>query len=427
MSGGRFAPTWVTEIELSEARSDLVAPAIAHGVGPRYLEARVLVLLHGAPLGQLRLPLVAGRVAASRIDAAVARDLGGRLAAHLQADGLEPSEPGVGRLPPAPPSGCRLWGPAGPRPPVSVVVCTRDRPGDLARCLEALERLRYPDFEVVVVDNAPSSDATEAAVEDRGSTRVRYVREARAGQCRARNRGVAAARGEIIAFTDDDVVVDPLWLEGLVRGFGRRPDVGCVTGLVPALELETGAQQFFDAKVTWGSFFEPQQYHLTSPRAGDHLFPFTVGGIGAGANFAFTRSVYDAIGGFDVALGPGSPSRSGDDLDFFARVLLSGAAIAYEPAAIAWHAHRRQDEGLRGQLFGYGSGLTAYATKQALAPATRRAVLRRVPRALSRLAALLEQGPERSGPRGWSPERRAELAGMIAGPFLYLRGRRDGA
>jgi GT2 family glycosyltransferase len=428
MSGRRaYSPTWVTEIELSQPRSDLVAPAMADGVGPRYLTARVLVRLHGAPLGQLDVPLDGGRIAASRLDAAIVRDLGDQLSAHLREDGLDAIRPAGEPLPPTPSSGCGLWGPMGPRPPVSVVVCTRDRPAVLIRCLDALDRLEYPDFEVVVVDNASSSDATAAVIDGLDRPRVRYVMEPRAGLSRARNRGVATARGEIIAFTDDDVVVDPLWLEALVRGFARRSDVGCVTGLVPALELETAAQRFFDAKVSWGSFFRPQIYHLSDARPDDHLFPFTVGRIGAGANFAFTRRVFEAVGRFDVALGPGSPSRSGDDLDFFVRVLLSGAAISYEPAAIAWHAHRRRDEALRGQLFDYGSGVTAYATKQIMTPATRWAVVRRLPRALRRLAYLLDRGPDEPRGRAWSPERRAELAGMMAGPFLYLRGRRGGA
>ena len=256
--GGAFRPTWITSIELSEPRADLVAPVTPYGVGYRYGQARVLVCLHGVPLAQMVVLLTRGRISASQLDTVVVRQLGERIAAHLEDDGLENVDPLSGAtIPPAPASGCSGWGPSGARPPVSVVVCTRNRQDDLLTCVEALERLDYPDLEIVVVDNAPSDDATEVALAGRDFPRVRYAVEPRPGLSHARNLGVAEARGEIVAFTDDDVTVNARWVEALVRGFARTPRVVCVTGLVPAIELETPAQEFFDRKAIWARRFRP--------------------------------------------------------------------------------------------------------------------------------------------------------------------------
>ena len=308
---GVFRPVWITAVELSGPREDLVVPPAPQGVGHRYLEARVLVCLHGAPLGQLTVPLVQGRLTVARLDEAIRRDLAEELAAHLDADGL-PGTPDPGTaISPAPASGCRRWGPAGDRPPVSVVVCTRDRPAEILRCLDALELLEYPDFEIVVVNNAPPDDSTARAIAAHDFARVRYVVAPRPGLSRARNFGVTQARSEIVAFTDDDVTVDRMWLEALVRGFARAPEVGCVTGLVPALELETRAQALFDRKMISASRFEPRLYDLARSRPSDPLFPFAAGEFGTGANFAIRRRAFDAIGGFDVHLGAGTPSAAG--------------------------------------------------------------------------------------------------------------------
>jgi glycosyltransferase involved in cell wall biosynthesis len=110
--------------------------------------------------------------------------------------------------------------------------------------LRALLALDYPRYEIIVVDNAPSTSATADFIRQtyRDVPQVRYVREDRPGLSWARNCGLMAARGEIVAFTDDDVVLDPYWLIELVKAFHVADDVMCVTGLVLPLELETPAQ-----------------------------------------------------------------------------------------------------------------------------------------------------------------------------------------
>ncbi|MBO1756042.1 glycosyltransferase family 2 protein [Allobranchiibius sp. CTAmp26] len=254
--------------------------------------------------------------------------------------------------------------------PFSVVIATRDRADHLRVALTSLQQQVYgADFEVVVVDNAPRDDATRAVVEGMHADRIRVVTEHRPGTSRARNAGVAAARHEWIAFTDDDVVVDPWWLHNLARGFARGgDDVGCVSGLVPTGELRTESQAWFDRRVGWSKVLLPRVFRMTAPPSDIPFFPFQVGRYGTGANFATARSVVADIGGFDPYLGPGTRSKGGEDLDFFYRVIARGRSLVYEPAAFVWHRHRDTPDALESQAVGYGRGLSAWGAKLLLSP-----------------------------------------------------------
>jgi GT2 family glycosyltransferase len=418
-SGG-FLPTWVGQVELAEPLTELIASA--QGGPGRYTRARILVRLHGQPLGSVDVPTTGDRVSPDAILASVGENLAGPLAAHLARDGLVGAELSVEGLPSLPEPSCGELGPFGEREPfVSVVVPTRDRTRSLRKCLHALLSLDYPAYEVIVVDSSPVTNGTVELAFALGDQRVRYFVEPVVGTSRARNKAVSEARGDVVAFTDDDAIADPQWLRGLVRGFTRAPDVGSVTGLVPTAELESESQLFFDRRVSWGRSWEPRLYDLEANRVDDPLYPYIAGVFGTGANFAASRAALDRLGGFDEALGPGAPPRGGEDLDFFLRVILAGMRIAYEPAALAWHSHRRREDDLRGQLFGYGSGLTAYAFKQLLVPENARSVVTRIPAGLRRLVSTDAVSPSRNIP---ARLRAIELAGAFTGPAAYLLGRR---
>ena len=125
---------------------------------------------------------------------------------------------------------------------------THNRPDRLALCLHSLLNLRYPAYEIIVVDNAPTTAETAEVVQEmqKSAPFLFYLREDRPGISWARNKGIAIAKGEIIAFTDDDVVVDPYWLTELVYAFTLSADVACTTGAILPLELETPAQLLFE-------------------------------------------------------------------------------------------------------------------------------------------------------------------------------------
>jgi len=244
-----------------------------------------------------------------------------------------------------------------PAPGISVVVCTRDRAEQLQRCLEALSRLVFPAYEIIVVDNAPRSDATRQVAAAAGA---RYVREDRPGLDWARNRGLAEARHDIIAYTDDDTEVDPRWLAGIAAGFAD-PAVGAVTGLVIPGALDTDAEVLFE--LCYGGMGKG-----TTPREWD---PATLTGreliatqhLGVGANMAFRRELLRRLGGFDTALDVGTPSHGGGDLDMLHRVLMAGAVIRYEPAALLRHHHRRELGELRRQHYDNGRAFGVYLLK----------------------------------------------------------------
>ncbi|MEU6449126.1 glycosyltransferase [Streptomyces sp. NPDC046979] len=324
-------------------------------------------------------------------------------------------------------------------PPASVVVATRERADQLARALDSLLAQDHPDFEVVVVDNAPVTGETRELVERKYGERVRYVCEPVPGLAVAHNRGLAVVRGEVVAFTDDDVVADPRWLTELTAPFAADPRLGCTTGLILPARLRTPAQVLLESHGGFAKGFVPRTYDPEHPPADEPLFPFTAGRFGSGANMAFRTAVLRTVGGFDPATGAGTRARGGDDLYGFVRVLAQGRRLRYTPRALVWHHHRETWRDLETQAYGYGAGLTAYLTAILVSrPALLPALLARVPGGLAharRLTAVRAtgEGAEAVGAPGghdsrkhpW-PRRLARLQrrGMLYGPVGYLRARR---
>jgi GT2 family glycosyltransferase len=411
--------TWCGELEL--AGGTAVTGVRPHAGQPN---ARVLVRLHGDPLGYVELPAGPDGPAVAEAARLATALFGPAIAAHLTAEGSAWSP---GEVPPPPTERCP--GRAEYATDVTVVVCTRDRGEALRDCLERLAALTHPHLEVVVVDNAPSDDTAARVVADLAARdpRFRRVVEPRPGLSCARNRGLAEARGTVLAYTDDDVAVDPGWVQGLLRGFARGADVGCVTGLVATAGIDTPEEAYFDARaVSWSTRCEPELYDLGAHARDDALYPYSAGIFGTGANVAFDTAVLRALGGFDEALGAGSATRGGEDLDVFVRVLRAGRALAYEPAAVVWHSHRADPAALLRQLYGYGTGLTAYLTKCLLQRDVRWDVVRRVPRGAARMVHIRRATGERLPERARAPRGAlgSELRGYLTGPVLYLRARR---
>ncbi|WP_320783109.1 glycosyltransferase [Streptomyces sp. CRN 30] len=325
-------------------------------------------------------------------------------------------------------------------PSASIVVATRERAGQLARALDSLLAQDHPDYEVVVVDNAPVTDETRELVERKYGERVRYVREPVPGLAVAHNRGLTAVRGEVVAFTDDDVVADPRWLAELTTPFAADPGLGCATGLILPARLRTPAQVLLESHGGFAKGFTPRTYDPADPPAGEPLFPFTAGRFGSGAGMAFRTAVLRGIGGFDPATGAGTRARGGDDLYGFVRVLADGHRLHYTPSALVWHHHRETWRDLETQAFGYGAGLTAYLTAVLVnRPALLPAFLSRLPGGLAHARALTAvrdasgDGEEAGRAPGGHDDRshpwprrlsRLQRRGMLYGPLGYLRARR---
>lgn len=317
--------------------------------------------------------------------------------------------------------------PATPRPPISVVVCTYDRPLLLADALRSLQQLDYEDYEVIVVDNHPASGLVAPLLRELGDQRIRFVEQPERGLSRARNLGLLEAKHEIVAFTDDDVVVDRYWLQGIADGFAIRPSVACVTGSVPSGEIVSESQHYFDRRVGWAQGVGAEVFSMKRARPREPLFPFQVGRFGTGANFAVRREVASALGGFDEGFGVGSPTSGGEDIDMFVRVLLAGLDLAHEPAAIVWHRHRADPETLAAQLEDYGRSLGAWITKLLVNPRTLPMVLVRALPALRQLRTVTTPDAAASSPPTSSHLSRVEQRAVLGGPWAFARGRLAGS
>lgn len=331
----------------------------------------VLVRLHGVPLGFVT-PPEAGCSPAELRQLALIR-LGSQIATHLTGDAIGTT--GAASQYVALSAACPRLHPAPPAV-VTVAVCTRDRAAHLAECLNALVALDYPaeQLDLLVVDNAPVDSSTRDLVSRYPA--IRYVSEPRPGLDWARNRAVREARGTIVAFTDDDVSVDARWVKAIAAAFEDEPDAVCVTGLVVPDEIDTPAQALFETYGGFGRGFERQVYRVAPGQRAGRLYGGT-GRFGTGASMAFRRAFFEREGLFDPALDVGTPTHGGGDLEMFFRVLKSGYALVYEPAALVRHRHRRDYAALRTQITNNGIGFYSYLVRTAQAyPSERFALIR---------------------------------------------------
>jgi GT2 family glycosyltransferase len=380
------------------------------GLRTHHRDALLLVRLHQDPLGIVHVPITREGLNEARILAVVHEQLGSRIRRHESRFGCRaPSTCCAGAKPPSIPGA------------VAVIVGTVGRTETLDCCLRSLTALQHAELELIVVDNRPAAQTRELVAKWRAhDRRVRYIAERRPGSSLARNRGVAETRARFVAFTDDDAIVDPNWLAWLLAPFADA-SVAAVTGMVLPQELETVAQKRFEQYAGFCKGFDRRLYDLRSNRADERLlYPYWGGIFGSGNSMAFRRTEFVAWGGFDPALGPGTLVHSGEDMDAMTRVILRGHRLVYEPRSLCWHKHRRDQNALRHQLYGYGVGLTAALTKALTHdPRFAAAAARSIPVALR----IRRQARRRRGSIAALPPElaRVEREGMLRGPLLYAR------
>jgi glycosyltransferase involved in cell wall biosynthesis len=217
----------------------------------------------------------------------------------------------------------------------AVIICTRNRPELLAEALDATIPTLRPGDELLVVDSASTTDASQQVAAQRG---VRVVRADRKGLSRARNLGVAETGADIVVFTDDDCRPQPGWLEPLASEFAAT-EVGFVLGQVRA-DVDDPHLPFDAAR---------PRPHARFAGATDPIE------LGNGACMAFRRFAWDACGGADERLGTGTRLRSAEDHDLFVRLLHRGWTGVYAPDALVlhrdWRSHREV------VLYNWGVGL----------------------------------------------------------------------
>jgi GT2 family glycosyltransferase len=439
-----FLPWKIVNIELREPLPDLAADAATGGLF-------VVFWCQGVPVGQLLAPASLLPINSVQLAASAAQRVARAIRHGLMKNGY-----------PKPPFFLSPIADAGPEltevlkiarplesfsllassddarevevnaPPASVIICTRNRPKQLRNCLSSLRTLSPQPHEIIVVDNDPSSNLTAPAVAD--FPEARYLAEPRVGLSAARNTGIRNSKNEIIAFTDDDVIVHPGWIGAILRGF-EDPGIIALTGAVLPAELATEAQLAFQNEAfAWELGFEGYEaldFDSNFVQNTTHL-GVPVWRMGAGANMAFRREAFDRVGVFDERLGAGTSGCS-EDSELWYRLLVEGYRCRYDPSAVVSHFHRSDWEGLSHQTYGYMRGhvaallfqfdrykhwgnvkrafglLPLYFTKLAL-----RAVIERLARFLVNSDA---DQPSLASPL------RQKIRGMVAGYAYYLRHR----
>ncbi len=213
----------------------------------------------------------------------------------------------------------------------SIIVCTHNRASDLQRALPELDALDYASdqFEVVVVDNASDDNTADVVHRAQAETdRLSYAREDRVGLSHARNRGISTARGEFIAFIDDDARPERDWLKELDKVF-MEPRVACAGGMVrPSWRHSSGWPGWLHQRLI--GFYSVIEYGEDREL---HYPNYPVG-----TNIAFRRRIFDEVGGFNAALGrTGDRLLSGEETDLCLRIERAGYTVRYTPLAVVHH------------------------------------------------------------------------------------------
>jgi glycosyltransferase involved in cell wall biosynthesis len=294
---------------------------------------------------------------------------------------------------------------------ISVLICTRDRPEGVAQALESVvdcDHTGLGTVDVHIMDQSTTT-ATRTIVEELATrhadqARIVYHHLEKAGLSRAYNLGVQACAGDIIACTDDDVIVHRHWLTTIARAFCEDPELGLLYGqvLVPA-EL---------ANVPSDEIVIPSLSRTTRQRLHRRDRNFVLWGMGA--DMAMRRIAHESVGGFDEALGGGAPLRSSQDFDFSLRVYRAGHAVLLEPDVKVDHYGTRTAQQWPETLRNYGIGDGAFYSKHVRCGDLRalRLLLRRF--AHVTVGALVSSARQRR-PVGLSPYGRSLFTGIRLG------------
>jgi GT2 family glycosyltransferase len=374
---GLITPAAVRLVDLERPRADLRLRCERGQTAYRSLLA--VARLDGEPLGAVAVPVSArGHVSGDRLAEVLRCELDAELRDAFARQGLRVPKSlprrGIKKL-----SRGRAAS-AGASRLVSVVVTGSHDPMLLERCLRSIFDCSYPDFEVIVVQRHPQTRATTRMREERfeDEPRLRWVATAGAGVSFARNVGLAHANGDIVMFSDGDVIVDADWIGRCRAAFDRNRRVACVTGLVLPRELDDESL-LCEPLGSVASNLRRTTFCVPDGRATHPFFYYTPGAMGSCANTALRADVARELGGFDPLLGAGTPALGGEDLDLYVRLLQAGHTVASEPSVIVWHSHPDRPVGVRRRALRQGVSVGAALTKQLVVGPRRRALLRTVP------------------------------------------------
>jgi glucosyl-dolichyl phosphate glucuronosyltransferase len=250
---------------------------------------------------------------------------------------------------------------------ITVILCTHNRSASLAEALESLAASILPasiSWEVLVVDNN-SSDQTRQVVEDisrRHPSHFRYLFEPRPGKSYALNAGIQESRGDVLAFIDDDVTVEPAWLRNLTVNLQSGEWAGAGGRILPARPLSPPRWLALDGPYSLAGILYAHFDLGDAPRELNHA-PY-------GTNMAFQKRMFEKYGVFRTDLGPSPDTeipRPGEDTEFGRRLMAAGEHLRYEPSAVVYHAvseSRIRKEYFQDWWFDHGRAIIREGEKQ---------------------------------------------------------------
>jgi glycosyltransferase involved in cell wall biosynthesis len=206
---------------------------------------------------------------------------------------------------------------------ISILIATKNRPNDLQRCISAILKNTYQDYEIIIADQ--SQNTTKHQLPKDSKHTISRIAQSRGGKSAALNMAMSWARGDILAFTDDDCVVSKTWLYHIHTSFIKHPDVSALFGQTLPHDFKNHVGQICPS-----TFSKKKTQHISTPRI--HYKH-----IGFGNNMAIRRSALLQIGKFKEWLGPGSIGSNAEDAEIALRLLTKYHQILYNPKATIYH------------------------------------------------------------------------------------------
>ena len=228
---------------------------------------------------------------------------------------------------------------------VSVVINTYNRPQKIKACLKSILQSSFQHFEVIVIEQ--SNVRARRVVRRLNDSRIKYFQLKRRGVGRAKNFGLLKAKGAVVAFTDDDCIVDKNWLGNIHTSFQENKGIIGLFGKVLPYRPEE-----HQGRICPATFLNTRKRLLDKPLPHWKY-------IGFGNNMAYRKKVFGALGGFKEWLGPGSIGSNAEDAEFALRALRNGYKILYNPKVVIFHDRWLTPEEFRKQRLSYSCGEVA--------------------------------------------------------------------
>ncbi len=214
---------------------------------------------------------------------------------------------------------------------ISVIIATYNRSESLRQALQSFEEMSVPpelSWELIIMDNNSNDNTKEVCNEfqKKNTLPLKYIFESRKGKPYALNRGIREAKGEILALTDDDAIVDVYWLVSIAKVFSNDTSISGIGGRVEQYNENTITFRTYKERILFSS-----PYQLYNPPI-------------IGVNMAFKKEVFDEVGGMDTSFGPGTKIGTNIDAEFIYRVYKKGFKMVYFPDVLVYHNHGRRTE-----------------------------------------------------------------------------------